>query len=89
MKDIKTQIEKLEGNVVKVEVTVDAKVAKDAYDKILKRMSSNMNLAGFRKGKVPAPVAEKGRRIHVIGDAAKVGNLRTVIWGAWDTAMKL
>ena len=24
-----------------------------------------------------------------IGDAAKVGNLRTVIWGAWDVAMKL
>ena len=67
MKDIKTQIEKLEGNVVKVEVTVDAKVAKDAYDKILKRMSSNMNLAGFRKGKVPAPVAEK----HIGEDALK------------------
>ena len=26
---------------------------------------------------------------HVIGDAAKVGNLRTVIWGAWDVCMKL
>ena len=37
----------------------------------------------------PAPVANKGRHIHVIGDAAKVGNLRTVIWGAWDIAMKL
>ena len=37
----------------------------------------------------PAPVAEKGKHIHVIGDAAKVGNLRTVIWGAWDVCMKL
>ena len=37
----------------------------------------------------PAPVVSKGRHIHVIGDAAKVGNLRTVIWGAWDIAMKL
>jgi 2-enoate reductase len=37
----------------------------------------------------PAPVAAKGKHIHVIGDAAKVGNLRTVIWGAWDVAMKL
>ena len=37
----------------------------------------------------PAPVAEKGRHVHVIGDAAKVGNLRTVIWGAWDTCMKI
>ena len=37
----------------------------------------------------PAPVAEKSKHVHVIGDAAKVGNLRTVIWGAWDVAMKL
>ncbi len=37
----------------------------------------------------PAPLAKKGKHIHVIGDAASVGNLRTVIWGAWDVAMKL
>jgi len=36
-----------------------------------------------------APLAEKSRHVHIIGDAAKVGNLRTVIWGAWDTCMKL
>ena len=35
----------------------------------------------------PAPVATKG--VHVIGDAKAVGNLRTVIWGAWDTCMKI
>ncbi len=40
-------------------------------------------------GYKPAPVAEKGKHIHVIGDAQKVGSLRTVIWGAWDVAMKL
>ncbi|MBQ1244319.1 MAG: 2-enoate reductase, partial [Clostridia bacterium] len=37
----------------------------------------------------PAPIAKKGRHVHVIGDAASVGNLRTVIWGAWDVCMKL
>ncbi|MEE0928575.1 MAG: FAD-dependent oxidoreductase, partial [Acutalibacteraceae bacterium] len=37
----------------------------------------------------PAPIAKKGGKVHVIGDAANVGNLRTVIWGAWDVAMKL
>ena len=26
---------------------------------------------------------------HIIGDANKVGNLRTVIWGAWDICMKI
>ncbi len=40
-------------------------------------------------GYVPTPLAPKGKHVHVIGDAAKVGNLRTVIWGAWDVAMKL
>ncbi len=37
----------------------------------------------------PAPAFKKGRHVHVIGDADKVGNLRTVIWGAWDVCMKL
>ena len=37
----------------------------------------------------PAPLAKKGKHIHVIGDASSVGNLRSVIWGAWDTCMKL
>ena len=36
-----------------------------------------------------APLHQKGRRIHVIGDACKPGNLRTVIWQAWDVGMKL
>ena len=35
----------------------------------------------------PAPVATKG--VHVVGDAASVGNLRTVIWGVWDLCMKI
>jgi 2-enoate reductase len=40
-------------------------------------------------GYKPAPLVEKGKHIHVIGDAYKVGNLRTVIWQAWDVCMKL
>ena len=37
----------------------------------------------------PAPAVSGGKNVHIIGDAAKVGNLRSVIWGAWDTVMKL
>ncbi len=37
----------------------------------------------------PAPLAPKGRHVHIVGDANKVGNLRTVIWRAWDICMKL
>lgn len=36
-------------------------------------------------GYVPSPLA-KGK---LVGDCNEVGNLRTVIWGAWDVAMKL
>ena len=36
-----------------------------------------------------APLAPKGKHIHLVGDCSKVGNLRTVIWQAWDVAMKL
>ncbi|MBR4971903.1 MAG: FAD-dependent oxidoreductase, partial [Oscillospiraceae bacterium] len=42
-------------------------------------------------GYKPQPLAHnpKAKNVHVIGDANKVGNLRTVIWGAWDTCMKI
>ncbi|MBE6765567.1 MAG: FAD-binding protein [Ruminococcaceae bacterium] len=40
-------------------------------------------------GYKPNPLAKKSRHVHVVGDASKVGNLRTVIWQAWDVAMKL
>ena len=42
-------------------------------------------------GYKPAPVegAEKKKHVHIIGDAKAVGNLRTVIWNAWDVCMKL
>ena len=35
------------------------------------------------------PIAEKSKHVHIVGDASKVGNLRSVIWGAWDVCMKL
>ncbi len=40
-------------------------------------------------GYKPAPIAKKSGKVHIIGDAASVGNLRTVIWGAWDVCMKI
>ena len=35
------------------------------------------------------PLSEKTAHIHLVGDCDSVGNLRTVIWQAWDVAMKL
>ena len=40
-------------------------------------------------GYKPAPLVPKDKHIHIVGDANQVGNLRTVIWGAWDVCMKL
>ena len=40
-------------------------------------------------GYQPAPLAPAGKHIHLVGDCNAVGNLRTVIWRAWDVAMKL
>lgn len=35
------------------------------------------------------PLSSKDVNVHIVGDANHVGNLRTVIWRAWDVAMKL
>ena len=40
-------------------------------------------------GYKPSPLAQKTKHIHIVGDADHVGNLRTVIWQAWDVGMKL
>ena len=38
-------------------------------------------------GYIPTPVAKNG--VKLVGDCNGIGNLRTVIWRAWDVAMKL
>lgn len=40
-------------------------------------------------GYIPEPVAPEGKKVHLVGDCNGIGNLRTVIWRAWDVAMKL
>ena len=37
----------------------------------------------------PNPIAKKSSHVHIVGDADKVGNLRTVIWKAWEVAEKI
>ena len=36
-----------------------------------------------------APLFEKKSNIYHVGDCSKVGNLRSVIWQAWDVCMKI
>ena len=68
------------------EVMEDGVMVTDKDGKTFKIDADNVILS---VGYNPAPVAPKSKHVHVIGDANKVGNLRTVIWGAWDVAMKL
>ena len=37
----------------------------------------------------PAPLKGKGRNARFVGDCREVGNVRTVIWGAYEAAMKI
>ena len=40
-------------------------------------------------GYIPNPLRAKGKNVYLIGDCDKVGNLRTVIWSAYEAAMKI
>jgi len=68
------------------EVLEDGVMVTDKSGKSFKIDADNVIMS---VGYNPAPLAPKAKHVHVIGDANKVGNLRTVIWGAWDVAMKL
>lgn len=40
-------------------------------------------------GYLPTPLVPADKHVHLVGDCNGVGNLRTVIWRAWDVAMKI
>lgn len=40
-------------------------------------------------GYISNPLVAKGRNVYLVGDCLQVGNLRTVIWRAYEVAMKI
>ena len=68
------------------EIKDSAVVVKDKEGKVFEIEADSVILS---TGYKPQPLAEKSRHIHLVGDCSKVGNLRSVIWQAWDVAMKL
>ena len=40
-------------------------------------------------GYIPTPIAPKGKNVYLVGDCLQVGNLRSVIWRAYEMAMKI
>lgn len=71
----------LESKVVGFE---NGKVVIQTKDGAQKKLAADsvISAIGYR----PAPIAKKGKHVHIVGDALKVGNLRTVIWRAWEVA---
>ncbi len=51
--------EKLEGNKGVLTVEVDVKTVNEGLDQAFKKVSKDINIPGFRKGKVPRPLFEK------------------------------
>ena len=68
------------------QVLPDGVLVKDHSGKEFKIAADSVILS---TGYHPAPLAPKGKHVHLVGDASAVGNLRTVIWGVWDVCMKL
>ena len=46
---------------------------------------SVIGAVGYR----PAPLAEKAKNVYLVGDCLAVGNLRSVVWRAYEVAMKI
>lgn len=40
-------------------------------------------------GYTPAPISKAGGKVYLVGDCLSVGNLRSVIWRAYEVAMKI
>ena len=68
------------------EIRKDGVTVKDKDGKIFDLKADHVITA---LGYEPAPLVTSGRKVHLVGDANKVGNLRTVIWRAWDVCMKI
>ncbi len=53
------KIEKLEKNLVKLDISIEAEIAAEEYSKAARILSSNITIPGFRKGKAPRNMVEK------------------------------
>ena len=56
---MKVVLEKEKENVVKLDITIPAKDAVDAYNNAVRKISQYVNIDGFRRGKAPRAVVER------------------------------
>ena len=68
---VETKVESLEGNKVKVTVTVDAADIDGRIKKTYKDFARKYNFPGFRKGKAPRPVIDNALGAEAVVGAAE------------------
>lgn len=69
-----------------LEIKEDGVTVKDKEGKVFDLTGDSVIVS---VGYEPAPLTSSAKHVHLVGDANGVGNLRTVIWRAWDVCMKL
>ena len=74
---LESSVEKIDKNNVKIQ-TKNGETKNIKVDNVILAIGYN-----------PNPIAKPSKHVHIVGDALNVGNLRTVIWRAWDVAEKL
>ena len=67
---MKANMEKLEANVIKLEIRVEAEKFDAAITKAYNKNKSRYNVPGFRKGKVPMAMVKKMYGVEVFYDDA-------------------
>ena len=76
---MKVTLEKEKENIVKLDITIPAKDAVDAYNGAVRRISQHVNVDGFRKGKAPRSVIERQIGVERIKQEAIEGLMPKVI----------
>ena len=82
-------------NLHKVNVYLESKVIEIKKDSVIvcnnkgEKQEIKADDVIVSVGYVSNPLAKKSKHVHIIGDADKVGNLRTVVWKAWEVAEKI
>lgn len=60
------KLEKKDGNICVIDITVDAKKSTQEYEKACKRIAQRVNIEGFRRGKAPRAILEQRVGVETI-----------------------
>ncbi|MBQ7579550.1 MAG: FAD-dependent oxidoreductase [Clostridia bacterium] len=74
---LESKLDGIDNNLVRI--------LKDDGTQVLEKVDSIISAIGY----YPNPLANESKNIYQVGDCREVGNLRTVIWRAWEVAEKI